>query len=163
MCEVPFSGGTGQGQIPGIHPVLLGLVGEPDGLDILPESKKLKKGEPLLKIQKDSKMLRVKAPVTGEITAVNQNFKETPLENLGETWLYTMKPEKISQEVKNWLIAEKSGEWLREKFQRMTDFFMQSLSQKKLGLTMTDGGEIPVGLLSQFDQKTWHDFEKKFC
>ena len=147
----------------GIHPVLLGLVGEPDGLDIMPESKKIKKGESLLKIQKDSKMLRIKAPVAGEITTVNQNFKEIPLEKLGATWLYTMKPEKISQEVSNWFIAEKSSEWLREKFQLMTDFFMQSLSQKKVGLTMTDGGEIPVGVLSQFDQKTWQDFEKKFC
>jgi glycine cleavage system H lipoate-binding protein len=147
----------------GIHPVLMGLVGKPDGLDILPESKKLKKGEPLLEIQKDSKMLRIKAPVAGEITAVNQNFKEMPLEQLGATWLYTMKPEQISQEVNNWFIAEKSSEWLRDKFQLMTDFFMQSLSQKKLGLTMTDGGEIPVGVLSQFDQKTWQDFEKKFC
>jgi glycine cleavage system H lipoate-binding protein len=147
----------------GIHPVLLGLVGEPDGLDILPESKKIKIGESLLKIQKDSKMLQIKAPVAGEITAVNQNFKETPLEKLGATWLYTMKPEKISQEVNNWFIAEKSSEWLREKFQLMTDFFMQSLSKEKLGLTMTDGGEIPIGVLSQFDQKIWHDFEKKFC
>jgi len=28
---------------------------------------------------------------------------------------------------------------------------------------MTDGGELPVGVLSQFDKKTWQDFEKKFC
>jgi hypothetical protein len=45
----------------------------------------------------------------------------------------------------------------------MTSFFMQSISQNKLGLTMTDGGELPVGVLSQFDQKTWQDFENKFC
>ena len=147
----------------GVHPVLMGLIGDPDAIKTLPESKKVKKGEPLLEIHKDSKILRVKAPVAGTITAINQNFEETSWDNLGGTWLYTLKPEKISSEISNWLIADKSSEWLQGKFQLMTNFFMQSLPQKKLGLTMTDGGELPVGVLSQFDKKTWQDFEKKFC
>jgi glycine cleavage system H lipoate-binding protein len=147
----------------GIHPVLMGLIGEPDAVEIVPESKKLKKGEPLLEIHKDSKVLRVKTPLAGTITAVNQRFEGTSWDNMGGTWLYTIKPEKISSEISNWFIADKSSTWLQEKFQLITNFFMQNLPQKKLGLTMTDGGELPVGVLSQFDQKTWQDFENTFC
>jgi hypothetical protein len=31
-----------------------------------------------------------------------------------------------------------------------------------MGLTMADGGDIPVGILDQFDEKVWKDFETMF-
>ena len=42
------------------------------------------------------------------------------------------------------------------------NFLTLSLPQTQVGITMADGGDIPVGILSQFDEKTWSSFEEKF-
>ena len=39
---------------------------------------------------------------------------------------------------------------------------MKTLPETRMGLTMADGGDIPVGILSQFDEKVWTDFEREF-
>ncbi len=146
----------------GINPILMGLIGEPEKVETLQQGQKVKKGETLLHLHKGSKELHVKAPVAGSIIAVNPDFDEASWENSGQTWLYAIKPENVSSEIPNWFIAEKSREWLNEIFLQLKNFFTQSLSQKQMGLTMADGGELPVGVLSKFDKKTWQDFENTF-
>jgi len=44
----------------------------------------------------------------------------------------------------------------------MKSFFAQSSPQSQLGYTMADGGDLPIGILSKFESKTWQDFEEKF-
>lgn len=146
----------------GIHPVLMALIGKADRIDTLQEGEKVQKGDIFLKIHVASKILHMKTPIAGSIMAVNPDFSETTWEKLGRTWLYQLEPEEISSEISSWLVAEKSKEWLVKKFQQMTNFFIQSLSQKEMGLTMTDGGELPVGVLSKFEKETWKEFESKF-
>ena len=36
------------------------------------------------------------------------------------------------------------------------------MPKNQIGITMADGGDIPVGILSQFDEKVWGTFEKQF-
>jgi glycine cleavage system H lipoate-binding protein len=146
----------------GIHPVLMGLIGEPDMVETLPDGEQLAKGDILVKIHRDSKILHVKSPLACTILTKNLDFDEASWEDIGRTWLYRVEPKKISSEIPNWFIAEKSKDWIDEKFQQITNFFINSFSQKEMGLIMTDGGELPVGVLSKFDKKSWQDFERKF-
>lgn len=146
----------------GIHPILMGLIGEPEKVEILEQGKTVKKGDTIIKLHKDSKQLSVKAPVTGRILSANPNFHKTSWENLAQTGIYGIKPDNMSAEISNWFIAEKSREWLNEKFQQMKNYFVRSLPQKQMGLTMADGGELPFGVLTKFDKKIWQDFEKSF-
>ncbi len=81
---------------------------------------------------------------------------------MAQTGIYGIKPDNMSAEISNWFIAEKSKEWLNEKFQQMKNFFVRNLPQQHVGLTMADGGELPFGILTKFDKKTWQDFENKF-
>ncbi len=146
----------------GIHPILMGLVGDPEKVETLEQGKKVKKGDTIIKLYKDSKQLNVKAPVSGSILSTNPNFHKTSWENLAQTVIYGIKPDNMSAEISNWFIAEKSRDWLNEKFEEMKNFFIRSLPQQQVGLTMADGGELPFGILTKFDKKVWQDFEKKF-
>jgi len=31
----------------------------------------------------------------------------------------------------------------------------------EVGVVMADGGDLPIGILSQFDEKIWNDFERQ--
>ncbi|GAB4342515.1 MAG: hypothetical protein Kow0037_29950 [Calditrichia bacterium] len=147
----------------GIHPLLLGLIGKPDEIELFNEGQEIAKGDPVLKISKKGRQIEIKSPIPGKIQATNPQISpESSWENLGHQWLYVIEPVNVSEEVGNWFVAEKSHSWLNEKYQEIKSFFMQSLPNSELGLTMADGGDLPVGVLSQSDKKTWQKFEKKF-
>lgn len=147
----------------GIHPVLLGLIGEPDEIELLQNGEQIKKGEPLLKIHKGEKTLQVKAPVDATITGLNQQvLGDSTWENISRNWLYSLKPVDVASEVHGWMIAEKSQKWVNEKYHQIKSFFMNNVPQSQLGVTMADGGDLPVGILSQFDRSTWEKFESEF-
>lgn len=146
----------------GIHPFLLEIVGEPDLVETVEQGKRIKKGETLFTLKKDRKLLRVKSPITGSVVTVNPDYELVSGEQMGQIWLYAVKPENVSVEIPGWFISEKSKEWLNEKFQQMKGFFVQKALRDRVGVTMADGGELPVGVLSKFDQKIWDDFEKQF-
>jgi len=138
----------------GIHPVILELTGEPTIVETLQPGDHVKKGETFITLHKDYKQLHLKTPVTGKIIAVNPDFYDATGADLGRTWLYAIKPEYVSSEIPQWFVAEKSHEWLKEKFQQIKNFFIQKKPQKEMGLTMADGGELPIGVLSEFDKET---------
>lgn len=147
----------------GIQPMLMGLVGQADEIEVMKQSAKLKKGNILIKIRKGEKVLKIKSPVSGEITAVNSLvLDESDWKNLSQNWIFTIKPENMGTEIGNWLFAEQSWDWINKTFQQIKNFLKLSLPQTQVGITMADGGDIPVGILSQFDEKTWSSFEEKF-
>ena len=147
----------------GIQPILMGLVGQADEIELMKHSAKLEKGDILIKIRKGEKVLKIKSPVAGEITAVNSRLlDESDWKNLSQNWIFTIKPENIGAEIGNWLFAEQSGDWINKTFQQIKNFLKLSLPQTRVGITMADGGDIPVGILAQFDEKTWSSFEEKF-
>jgi glycine cleavage system H lipoate-binding protein len=148
----------------GIHPVILGLVGEPDEIEMLKNGQGVKKGDTLLKIHKGNKVLDVVAPINGMITGLNnQLMEDSTVEKVSQNWIYSIKPENVSAELPKWLIADKAKNWMNEKYAQMKKFFQESVAQTEMGITMADGGDLPFGILSQFDEKTWEKFEKDFC
>lgn len=148
--------------IVGIHPLLCGLIGKPEKYEKLNEGQEFQKGDTVLTLHKGMKKLHVKSPVKGTINSINPKFTEAAWENLGNVWLYSIKPDNLSSEVSNWYLADKSRTWITQKIEEIRTFFSNNVSHKQVGLTIADGGELPVGVLSQFDNKIWGDFEAKF-
>ncbi len=148
--------------IVGINPVILGLIGEPDEIQLLKTGEKVQKGEVLLSLRKGDKVLHLKSPVSGIVTGINEQvLQDSTWENLSQSWLYSLKPEKVAQEIPNWYVAEKSQQWLQEKYQQIKSFLMGSLPGAHAGLTMADGGDLTVGILANFDKTVWKQFEQE--
>jgi glycine cleavage system H lipoate-binding protein len=147
----------------GLQPLLVGITGTPDKLELLPEGNQVKKGDPLIRMKKDSKHLDIVSPVNGVVIAANPDIeKEMSWDTLGQSWIYTIKPQNLSSEITHWIIAEKIKPWLNERYQAIKGFFQKQLSSSQLGETMADGGELPVGILMKFDEPIWSDFSREY-
>jgi glycine cleavage system H lipoate-binding protein len=147
----------------GIQPMLMGLVGQADEIELMKQTATVIKGDILIKIRKGEKVLKIKSPVTGEIASVNNLLlEESDWKNLSQNWIFSIKPENIGSEIGNWYSAEQSSDWINNTFQQIKNFLKLSIPHTQLGITMADGGDIPVGILSQFDKKIWSSFEEKF-
>ncbi|OGC08939.1 hypothetical protein A2V82_12720 [candidate division KSB1 bacterium RBG_16_48_16] len=147
----------------GVHPILVGLIGNSDKIETRRQGEHVRKGETLIKLENDAKELHVKSPVTGTIASINSDLNASSWEKFSSSWIYSIKPENLSSDIASWFIGEKASEWVNEKFQQIKNFFIQSLPQKQMGTTMADGGELPVGVLQGFDKETWQAFEARFC
>jgi glycine cleavage system H lipoate-binding protein len=147
----------------GIHPILMGLVGDPDEIELLHQGEDVKKGQPILRIHKNNKELAVASPVEGTVTGLNsQIVEDATMENLSQNWIYSLRPVNVSSEVPKWFVAEKAKSWINERYNQIGKFFRDALPTSDLGITMADGGDLPFGILSQFDESTWEKFEKQF-
>jgi glycine cleavage system H lipoate-binding protein len=147
----------------GLQPLLVGLTGNPDKLELLAKGKQIKKGEALLRLQKDSRYLDIISPVDGEVIAANpEAHKQMSWDKLGQNWIYTIKPKNLSSEIPGWIIAEKIKPWLNERYQSIKSFFQKQLSSAQLGETMADGGELPIGILMKFEEPIWREFNKAY-
>lgn len=147
----------------GINPVLLGIIGAPDEIKLLDKGEAINKGDSLLKIYKGDKVISIHSPLKGNITSLNSEMINEPTwENLSTKWIYCIKPENMAEEVQNWHIAGRARVWLKDKFIKIKNFLIDEFPQTELGTTMADGGDIPLGILAQFDKNTWERFEQKF-
>jgi glycine cleavage system H lipoate-binding protein len=147
----------------GLQPLLVGITGTPDKLELLPQGNQVKKGDSLIRMKKDSKHLDIVSPVNGKVIATNPEVeKEMSWDKLGQSWIYTIKPQNLSSEIPNWIIAEKIKPWLNDRYQAIKGFFQKQLSSNQLGETMADGGELPVGILMKFDEPIWSDFSREY-
>ena len=148
----------------GIHPILMGVVGEPDAIELHEPGLQIAKGEGLINIRKGNHSLVLKSPVVGQIMAINSSVVEHPTwESLSKNWLFVLKPEQIANEIPQWQFAEKAETWTKTKLQQLKNFFAEQVPDNGLGLTLADGGDIPVGVLAHFDEDVWKKFETEFC
>ncbi len=146
----------------GIHPVLAGIIGEVDEIELLQKGEEILKGDIFIKLHKSNNVLSVKSPIKGTITSVYKTIFDNPTyEKLSQNWIYCIKPVDLATEIKKWFIAEKAKVWINEKYEQVKKFFINVAPQTEIGITMADGGDIPFGVLSQFDKKIWHQFEQK--
>ena len=150
----------------GVHPLLLGLVGAPYRIELLPDGSVVERGAPLVRVRRGARQLTVRSPVTGRIVAVNRviggETEWVGLEDDGGSWFYRIRPERVADEVPQWLIAERAVEWTRRQYDRLRTFLVGPVGTGHVGVTMADGGEIPVGVLTNLSAEGWEAFQAAF-
>jgi glycine cleavage system H protein len=99
----------------------------------------VKEGEPVAMLSCGGRDVRVAAPVSGRILAVNAEVKREPTlaksENYGNGWLFAIEPE--GQTWKSLPFGERARSWLREEGERLEIFY-----ETQLGMAAADGGEL---------------------
>lgn len=148
----------------GVQPFLMGLVGQPDRVEILPSGVDVKKGDVIATLHKGAHTLHVRSPLDGMVNAINEEILEQATWNqLSQEWLLHFRPAHIGEEVPSWLIAEEATTWMRDQYRVVREYFTTQLPGAELGVTMADGGDIPVGILDAFEEDVWKQFEADFC
>ncbi len=147
----------------GIHPLLLGLVGSPDELVILNSNEEIEKGDPILQIKKGSRSFTITAPFAGKIEITNEAVaSEVDWKTISKTWLYTIKPVSIAQEIPAWYIGENATEWVSQQYDSIRSFLSDKLTNGSALQSAADGGDIVVGVLAEVDDSVLKGFKKEF-
>lgn len=150
----------------GLHPLLYGLVGAPYDLDLVSADSPVTKGEPLARLGRGGNRLTVRAPVDGTITAVNHRIDgETDWSGTGAgngAWLYRVRPDHVGTETSTWLIGERAMAWSRDQYSRIRNRLVGEVGRTPMGVVMADGGEIPTGVLHEFDERVWRVVQEEF-
>lgn len=150
----------------GLHPLLYGLVGAPYELDLVSEGSPVTKGAPLARLGRGGNRLTVRAPVDGRITAVNHQVEgETDwsgTDAANGAWLYRVRPDHAGADTPAWLAGERAVAWSRDQYARIRNRLVGEVGRTPVGVVMADGGEIPTGVLHEFDERVWRVVQEEF-
>ena len=150
----------------GVHPMLFGLLGPPYDVRLLADGESVTKRDPLVRIGKAGRTVTVRAPLAGRIREVNRMVTGEvgwyDLQRDGGSWLYRIEAEHVDREVSTWMIADQAADWTQRQYARVRDFLVGFVAAPDVARTMADGGEIPVGVLADLDDRGWAAFEAEF-
>jgi glycine cleavage system H lipoate-binding protein len=150
----------------GVHPLLFGLVGPPYRIDVRAEGDRVESRDELARIRRGDRRLIVRSPLSGRITQVNPALageaEWAGFDNGTSRWLYRLAPDRVADEVPRWMVAESAVEWTRAQYARLREYLFGVQHAGELGLAMTDGGDMPVGILTSLDAAAWDGVQKDF-
>jgi glycine cleavage system H lipoate-binding protein len=152
----------------GIHPLLLGLVGEARKINARGEPGRIEQGDPIAHVVAGDRELVVRSPTSGRIVATNPQVTSDASwggaiwDDGSWGWVCRVRPDRLSAEIGSWLISDEAVEWTRRKYGDIRDGILGLTSRGEPELLLADGGEIPIGILTQLDGEAWQQFEKDF-
>lgn len=150
----------------GVHPMLQGLVGDDIRYSLEDPGQHIDRGEPFLGIGTGDRSVHVRAPLSGRITAQNRfpPSRVTALDVKGDAaaWLYRIQPDDLAGEIPAWMIGAHAKEWTRDRYERIREHLQHAVAGGEIGLALADGGEVPIGALSELDPQAWSEFEARF-
>lgn len=152
----------------GIDDFLQHLTGKLNRIQLKAPGEKVKKGELLLSLRQNGKLLTIFSPVSGIIREQNENL-ENQLYTInsdpyGAGWMYTIEPTNWNNEVLLLDVAEKYGRWIKTEFSRFKDFIAGSSTGNATPayVILQDGGTFQNGVLGNFGPEVWEDFQAEF-
>ncbi|MCX6232818.1 MAG: glycine cleavage system protein H [Bacteroidetes bacterium] len=153
----------------GLDDFLLHTTGELQLINQRNSGEIISKGDLLMEVKQDNKLLKIYSPISGEIMSRNIHLNETPEllneDPFGKGWIYKIKPTNWVNEIKNCYLAEDAINWSKTELQRFKDFLAISnkkyLSESTL-VILQDGGELVDHTLSELSDEVWQDFQEKF-
>ncbi len=152
----------------GIDDFLQHLTGKLNRIQLKAPGEKVKKGELLLSLRQNGKLLNIFSPVSGIIREQNENLEnQTYVVNsdpYGNGWMYSIEPSNWNSEVQLLDVAEKYSRWIKSEFNRFKDFIAGNsvASAPQACVVLQDGGQLQDGVLSEFGPETWEDFQTIF-
>ena len=140
-------------------------LGRPDHLILRQPGEQVRQGDPLLTLERNGRQFVLKAPLSGTIESSNQTLAAHP-ESLersayGENWTYTLRPDRLGEEIGLLQVAERASRWLDAELRRLADW-VGSLAPAQPGVAMQDGGLPVSGILTQLDETACRDFQQQF-
>jgi glycine cleavage system H lipoate-binding protein len=145
------------------------LLGQIDDMAIPPVGATVKEGEPFVTVRQGGRTATLRAPMDGEVCAVNNELVKNP--NLPRRdpyirgWLVALRPTGLAADLPRMKVGEDALVWLKTevtRFQRCLSDMLRVEHHSLVGLTAADGGVHVDGLLEHVDEETWRRFQKEF-
>ncbi len=151
----------------GLDEMIGRLVGKVTKVQFKNTGEEVRKGEPLAVLYQGEKKITLYSPIDGVIVQKNLEMEKTPqrfgVDSYKNGWFYQIKPKNLSEDLKNFKIAEKTKAWWSQELNRLREFVRGHVPQEALaGQTLADGGTSIDGLVEHFDTKTTEEFEAQF-
>ena len=153
----------------GLDDLLLHITGEVKFSHLKKSGDQIRKGDLVAQIEQKGKLLKVFAPISGEIMTTNPVLTESP-DLLNEDayikgWMYKIKPVSWVADTNSYFLAEDATSWSIQELDRFKDFLSVSLgkySHEPINVIMQDGGELRDQPLSELPNEVWEDFQQDF-
>ncbi len=119
----------------------------------------VKEGEPVAMLSCGERQVRVAAPASGRVVAVNPEVLREPTlaksQNYGSGWLFAVEPE--DKEWKTLPVGDRARGWLRVEGERLARFY-----EDQLGMAAADGGELVGPTDTLLDDAQWKALSHSF-
>jgi len=153
----------------GLDDLLLHLTGVVKFNKLRKQGDFINKGDLLVEIDQNGKMLEVFSPVSGQILHTNSMLNENP-ELLNDDlynncWIYKIMPVNWIEETNSYFLAKNATEWSTKELERFKDFLavsMEKHSQDTSKVILQDGGVLCDNVLSELPKEVWLDFQNEF-
>jgi len=153
----------------GVDDFLQRLLGHIDEIALPPVGATVKEGEPFVTIRQGGRTATLRAPMDGEVCAVNRELVKNPTllrrDPYTRGWFVALRPTGLAANLSGLKVGEDALAWLRMEVSRLQKFLSDMLRAEQhalVGLTAADGGVHVDGLLGHVDEETWRRFQKEF-
>lgn len=130
---------------------------------ILPATvgKSVTQGKPIIEFVVDEKSFAILSPVSGKITAINNDaVKEPKLINndpYNKGWLFEIIPDDFNREKAGLLSGNLAKSWIENVSKKLN-----SKISGQADIVLQDGGEIATGFIKELDKDNWDIIAKEF-
>lgn len=146
----------------GVHPLLLSLIGNDPELETRRAGEQVRKGDPLVTLRSGDRRLVVRSPISGRVKASSLRPPRDTVWQARSEGTCLIRPEGLDTELPTWMIGQTAIDWSRGQYGKIRDFVMSRSVHPEAGLALADGGELPVGVLTQIESPDWAEFEETF-
>ena len=129
----------------------------------------VKKGEPILSVIKNGKLLNINSPISGKIKELNDILLADPSminqSPYSSGWVYMIEPINWLREIQFFLMGDKYREWIKYEFWRLKDFLAITINAKTpqyAPVILQDGGIIKDHVLADLGPEIWEEFQTNF-
>lgn len=150
---------TGQVRL-GYDDFVAHAIGRVDRVILRPVGDRLRRGEPLLYLERLGRRLALPSPVSGAIISRNERLTgdtQAP----AHTWAYALEPDRLSEEIGGLKVGEQARAWMRAEIGRFSAW-LAALTPPQPGMALQDGGTPVPGILDGLDEAAWRDFQQQF-
>jgi glycine cleavage system H lipoate-binding protein len=142
------------------------VIGRVDAVDLPKVGSVVRRGDPLFAITQNGRRAVFRAPLSGVVSAVNEDFARRPetgqRDPYEEGWICAVKPKDLAAHLRHLFIAEDAQAWLRWEIERLKEFLTWRPIQPALGQVLQDGGQWTEGIMEMLDEGSWEEFARMF-
>lgn len=151
----------------GVDPLLVSLLGGVEHAYTLEEGDEVKSGGPLAMLRRGSRALKIRSPVTGRITEINDRTLDTPEtvadDPFNDGWIYRIEPQSLYDSLRETFVGSDAATFLRREVVRLRDLLEDVTSRQDSPVALAADGGLPVAnLADHIDDPEWEDLISRF-